>query len=1249
MLSLSMGSMATMAQEAPSFINPPQPARPRVWWHWLDGNISQDGIRKDLEWMHRAGIGGFQTFDGGFGQPLIIDKKVAYMTPEWKEAFRLTTHLADSLGMEIGIASSPGWSATGGPWVSPEDGMKKLTWRETDVEGGRLIEIDLPKPYRTTGRFLDEPLPEKTVVLGFTFFATKAEMYRDVRVIAYRQTDEEAVFASLKPDTIKGETLTLDYHQPVTVRAVTVCDGGNYAGTPARKWLQSSDDGTDFRDVCELQTSAVPYTTTSIPTTKARYFRIRFEEQGNGHHHVRVFQLHPSPRICHSEEKAGFSAGSSLENYPTLTDGTPIVSSDIIDLTDRVDAEGHLHWQAPKGHWHIIRFGWSLTGKENHPATREATGLEVDKMDKAAFTRYLTHYLDMYRDASGGRIGQHGVQYILNDSYEAGQATWTPLMAQEFARRRGYDLLPWMPVLTGKVVDSTEASERFLWDWRKTIGELIVENSYEVEDSILAAYGMAGRYSESHESGRAYVADGMEVKRHAAIPMAAQWVIDIPWVDGRPLIQSDIRESASVAHIYGQNLVAGESLTSIGLDNKAWSYYPGNLKASVDNELANGLNRFFIHTSPHQPVDDKQPGLGLYIFGQWFDRHDTWAEQARAWTDYLARSSYMLQRGQYVADIAYYFGEDNNVANLFAKRNPDIPQGYDFDFINADALINQIKAEGTALVTATGMRYRLLVLDGNVKKMSLPVLRKIAQLAEQGVVICGAKPETPASNSDNQEEFFSLVDKVWNSHRPNVTTGIPTATVIQQMGLQPDFQFRSEGYLRYVHRREGANDIYWVNNMEKKAVNADLTFRVTGRRPRLWNPETGAIEEVSYTIKEKETLVSLQLSSEEAVFIVFDAPADKQSQALPLSEESLLADLSTDWDVTFQPQRGAPDNTHFHTLTSLSSSDIDGIKYFSGTASYTKTISLKAKQLSGKIILDLGEVGQVAEVFVNGQKAGTLWKQPYRQDITPLLRKGKNTLEVRVTNTWQNRLIGDAQPGVTEKVTYTSMPFYTPDAPLSPSGLIGPIRLYSLSAFLGDGKGIYPGRVTLVRDTAVARWDGQTGHWWDEGNIDQEGLERMFSQSLCSLTSTKEASKAWDRLFRHFNKAQRQRNTGYKPGETIAVKVNLNNTFETNDRDNEIDQSSQGIIALVKSLVQDAKVREQDIVIYDASIGFRPRAIPDRIREPVHALFPKVRWMSANGSAGVEQADWVEGAIQYTNPDIKLGNALPEQWSSQPT
>lgn len=271
-------SMATFSQDFSSFVSPPQSARPRVWWHWLDGNISQEGIRKDLLWMSRVDIGGFQAFDGGVNQPLLVEKKVVYMTPEWKDNFRLATHLADSLNMEMGIASSPGWSTTGGPWVSAEDGMKKLTWREMDVKGGRTIDTDLPLPYRTTGRYLNKPLPEKAVVLGLTFHATKAEAYEDIRILAYRLSDEEINFSKLTPDTIaNNDGLVIDYHHPVTVRAITINDGSNYFANPAQKWLQCSTDGINYREICKLDACPVPFTTTSIPPTEARYFRIKTE------------------------------------------------------------------------------------------------------------------------------------------------------------------------------------------------------------------------------------------------------------------------------------------------------------------------------------------------------------------------------------------------------------------------------------------------------------------------------------------------------------------------------------------------------------------------------------------------------------------------------------------------------------------------------------------------------------------------------------------------------------------------------------------------------------------------------------------------------------------------------------------------------------------------------------------------------------------------------------------------------------
>lgn len=298
------------------------------------------------------------------------------------------------------------------------------------------------------------------------------------------------------------------------------------------------------------------------------------------------------------------------------------------------------------------------------------------------------------------------------------------------------------------------------------------------------------RYTESHENGRVFVVDGMDVKRMAAIPMSAMWV-QTAMAAGSTLnmARADIRESASVAHIYGQNLTAAESLTTVGMSENAWSYHPENLKPTADLELANGVNRFVIHTSVHQPLDDKLPGFGLCPIGQWFNRHDTWAEQAKAWTDYLSRSSHMLQQGEFVADVVYYYGEDNNITALFGDKLPDVPKGYEYDFINPHALINLLSVKGGKLVTPSGMSYPLLVLDDNARKMSLPVLRKIAHLAREGATISGAKPEMVASLNDDPQEFQRLVDEVWGSGKTNVHAGKSIQEVLSTLEIKPDFKY----------------------------------------------------------------------------------------------------------------------------------------------------------------------------------------------------------------------------------------------------------------------------------------------------------------------------------------------------------------------------------------------------------------------------------------------------------------------------
>ncbi len=378
--------------------------------------------------------------------------------------------------------------------------------------------------------------------------------------------------------------------------------------------------------------------------------------------------LYKVARVNRFEEKAAFSTATDLYSAasPEVKADEALRKADVVDLTAKMKADGTLEWTPPAGNWVVLRLGYSLTGHKNSPASPEATGLEVDKLNAGYVKAYFNNYLDQYKDATGGLMGSKGLKYMITDSWEAGTQNWTDNMIKEFTLRRGYDMIPWLPVLTGHIVESAGASDRFLWDFRKTLGDLLVENHYDQLTEILKERGMA-RYTESHEGGRAFIGDGMEVKRKAAIPMSATWTpggFD-PGTEVATRYKADVRESASVAHIYGQNLVAAESMTAIG---SAWAWSPELLKPTADMELANGLNRFVIHTSVHQPVNDKIPGLGLGPFGQWFTRHETWAEQAGPWLTYLARSSYMLQQGKFVADIVYFYGEDNNITALFGDK-----------------------------------------------------------------------------------------------------------------------------------------------------------------------------------------------------------------------------------------------------------------------------------------------------------------------------------------------------------------------------------------------------------------------------------------------------------------------------------------------------------------------------------------------------------------------------------------------------
>jgi hypothetical protein len=597
-----------------------------------------------------------------------------------------------------------------------------------------------------------------------------------------------------------------------------------------------------------------------------------------------------------------------------------------------------------------------------------------------------------------------------------------------------------MPVLAGRVVESAAASDRVLWDFRRTIGELTSENHYDQLTTLLRARGM-GRYSESHEYRRAFVGDGMEPKRRADIPMGAMWTQAPGKSTDR--YDADIRESASVAHIYGQNIVAAESLTAA---NFAWAYSPETLKPTADRLLAMGLNRFVIHTSVHQPVNDKIPGLGLGPYGQWFTRHETWAEMAKPWTTYLARSAYMLQQGRFVADVLYYYGDDSNVVALFTQRPPRIPAGFNFDYVNSDALMTQFTVVNGRLRAKSGMSYRVLALDPNSQHMTLAVLRKLRDLVAAGAVVVGPKPIESPSQADDQAEFHAIADSLWGSGKGKIQAG---RTLEQALaGVARDFEFsrpQADTELLFVHRKLAGGDIYWVNNRQARVEILDATFRVTGKAAEIWHPDTGVTEPASYRMANGRTTVPLRLEANDAVFVVFRKAAAAPQRKIEPVVETALATVDGSWDVAFQPNRGAPEKITFDALHSWHTDADPGVKYFSGTATYTKTVEAPAAWFKPgvNLWLDLGDVKNLADVTLNGKPLGIVWKTPFRVNLAGAMKPGANVLVIRVANLWVNRLIGDQQPGATKKYTYTARQFYKADSPLLPSGLLGPVQVLS--------------------------------------------------------------------------------------------------------------------------------------------------------------------------------------------------------------
>lgn len=1072
------------------FLNPPDAAKPRVWWHWMNGNVTWEGAKADMDWMKRVGIAGLQAFDAGMSTGQVVEERLPYMTEGWKDVFAKTAAYADSLDLELGIAASPGWSETGGPWVTAKDGMKKMAYAVTYVEGGKPYTGTLNHPPTTTGVYQSSPTGGGHQRHNRAEHDDLPELYEDQKILAF-QVSEDAILpdptitssggqvkASLLSDGFYHDSgvslpaaeeeggiswIKFDYGKPVTLRGLVLSTPAG-DGPHVLFKLESSSDNVNWEDTGATIDGGGLVNTNAIDNVEARYFRFVSVKQPpvpEGPWHRWRWRTPQPPETVditeldflgtatvHSfESKAAYFTEHGYFDMPSGTAGTEaaIKTSEIVDLTDKLHEDGTLDWTPAEGQWIVLRIGYSLTGALNRPASPEATGLECDKLDKDAVRRYMETYLSMYRDASDGVMGESGLQAMMFDSWEAAFTNWSPKIIEGFKRLRGYDPVPWLPTMAGFVVESPEQSDKFLWDWRRTIQLLLKENHYDFLSEMLHEIGMI-RYGEAHEAGFSTTGDGMEMKQSSDIPMGAMWMHNTPGqMEGQYF--NDNQESASVAHIYGQNIASTESFTG----GPRYGTAPWDLKSTADAILLSGSNRFIIHTSAHQPIT-RGPGMTLGV-GQMFSRNETWAEQSKVWLDYLSRSSYMLQAGKAANDIAVFYGEESTMIDIYGQSFPNIPEGYRYDYVNADVILNKLSVEDGNFTTETGMSYKTIFFGKGTQKMTLPVLKKIAEFVNQGATVIGTRPEGSPSLSDDSDEVEELLNTLWpggavaSIGNGKVYNTDEPETIFNEMGLEPDFTYTSSGEdsnVMFLHRKLNDGGIYFVANQKDQEENIEASFRISGYKAELWDAATGLIMPASYEFDGTRTKVSIPLGRFGSVFVVFRERTDESKVTLPESTEQVIERLEGPWEVAFQAERGAPASATFDELEDFSGNSEPGIRYFSGIATYTKEMEVSQESIDqGDVIIDLGEVYNLAEVWVNGELAGTAWKPPFQVNISDQVKAGSNNIEIKTVNTWVNRLIGDAQPDVSDedKITLTTRQFYRAEDELKPSGLVGPVEL----------------------------------------------------------------------------------------------------------------------------------------------------------------------------------------------------------------
>jgi hypothetical protein len=926
------------------FLNPPDYARPRVFWWWLEGYITKQGIDDDLKAMKEAGIAGAIVFDAGssgyytgklthHNSVLRTQSGPGFMSDEWIELFNYACQIADSIDIEISMNITSGWN-DGGPWVTEEHAAKKLVWSETlinnDAKDGAKVEINLTLP---------DGKPDSVT--------REKNTYKQVAVIALRLSD--------------------DYDEEATV-------------APLPLFKQKA-----------VHSIAIPQT-----------------DNGLGYDwEALVKPLPDSLRGCHARLK------------------------DVIVISDKVDKNGKLSWNAPTGKYCILRFMYDLTGVKVSTASPGAGGLAIDYMSAAAMDLQFENTVKPVLkklEASGNK----GLRYLHDDSWELGAANWTPGFEEAFKKLNGYDVHRYLPVIAGKIIENHDISDRFLYDFRRTIAELICQKHYVRFRELAHSHGL-GIHPESGGPHPAPI-DALKNMGQGDIPMGEFWAIANTH-RVTPQSRLFVKQGASAAHIYGKRFMQAEGPTTIG---PHWERDPKMLKPTLDRVFCEGLNRFVVHTFTHSPREAGLPG-NEYFAGTHINPNITWWKQTRAFFDWTSRNCFLLSQGLFVADVAVYYGD--NVPNQVPLKHiiDGLGEGYDYDAVNTDVILNRMTVKDGRIVLPDGMSYAALVLPDR-QGINIDVLKRIKQLVKNGATVIGNKPETSVGLRDYDTANKNNYGKelaVWNQ---------PIGSVLKNKGIMPDFEYVTErkgsSLLDYIHRSDGETHIYLVVNRNGYPENANLTFRVDSMTPEFWDPLTGSISQSRvYNFVDGRTQLPLFLEPHGSMFVVFRKKADKPQNKLTNELiDSILFDSA--WDVAFDPKWGGPATVKFDKLVLWNEHPSPAIKYYSGTAVYSSKFNIpKEYKPAFRFVLDLGELHNLAEVSVNGHHTGVWWQPPYNKDITECIQEGVNTLEVTIVNLWPNRLIGDCFLPETQRFTKTNVVKFTKDSSLLPSGLKGPVYL----------------------------------------------------------------------------------------------------------------------------------------------------------------------------------------------------------------